>query len=171
MPFSFEHLSMSDVIHIQPKQFSDERGMFCELFKSSDFMQYGLPSFKQVNFSFSKKNVLRGLHYQVSPSDQGKLVSVVKGVIYDVAVDIRKESAHYGQWLSVELSSEKKNMLYIPEGFAHGFCVLSEEAEVIYYCSKEYDPSCEKGIIWNDPNLKISWPISDPLVSDKDAKY
>lgn len=172
MPFTFEPLVIPDVVHVTPKTFADDRGVFVELFKASEFAAYGLHDlFVQVNHSASKKNVLRGLHYQKNPKAQGKLVSVTRGEIFDVAVDIRRGSPTFGTWVSATLSAEKKNMLLIPTGFAHGFCVTSEEAEVIYYCTSEYAPDHEAGIIWNDPTINISWPVAQPLLSKKDAAF
>jgi len=170
MPFKFTRMSIPDVFLIEPKVFSDKRGVFVELFKESEFKSNGVPStFVQVNQSRSQKNVLRGLHYQLNPKAQAKLVSVVYGDIFDVAVDIRIGSSSYGQWVGERLSSADKKMLFIPEGFAHGFCVLSEEAEIVYYCSNEYAPDLDRSILWNDPAISVSWPIKEPLISAKDA--
>ena len=171
MPFRFSKMRISDVVLIEPKIFSDSRGFFVELFKASDFQASGvMAAFVQVNHSRSQKNVLRGLHYQLNPKAQAKLVSVIRGEIFDVAVDIRSGSPTYGQWVADILSANNRKMFFIPEGFAHGFCVLSDEAEMLYYCSKEYAPEQERNILWNDPQIAISWPIKDPLLSPKDAK-
>lgn len=171
MPFEFKRLTIPDVILIQPRVFSDARGFFLELYKHSDFFKAGIKEdFVQDNFSRSTKGVLRGLHYQNNPNAQGKLVYCVKGEIFDVAVDIRKGSPNRGKWVSSILSEENRHLLYIPIGFAHGFCVLSEAAEVIYKCTKEYSPQDDSGIIWNDPDMNIKWPISDPLISKKDKE-
>ena len=124
----------------------------------------------QDNASFSTKGVLRGLHYQIKPKEQAKLVSVISGEIFDVAVDIRKDSTTYGKWVSQILSEKNHKMLYIPEGFAHGFCTLSDTANVLYKVTNEYSPENERGIIWNDPNISISWPIKNLVVSEKDKK-
>ncbi|MBI3255770.1 MAG: dTDP-4-dehydrorhamnose 3,5-epimerase [Candidatus Andersenbacteria bacterium] len=170
MPFTFEKLDIPEVLHITPLVFSDERGAFSELFKASEFSAHGIPDlFVQVNQSVSAKGVLRGLHYQKQPSAQGKLVSVAHGEIFDVAVDIRQGSPTYGKWIGQALSAKVKNMLYIPIGFAHGFYVLSESAELVYFCTNEYAKEQEAGIIWNDPAIGITWPGSEPLVSAKDA--
>jgi dTDP-4-dehydrorhamnose 3,5-epimerase len=170
MPFKFSRMSIPDVVLIEPQVFSDPRGFFVELFKASEFQANGVPTaFVQVNHSLSKKNVLRGLHYQLNPKAQAKLISVVRGEIFDVTVDIRRGSPTYGQWTADRLSGANKKMLFIPEGFAHGFCVLSDEAEVIYYSSREYAPQLERNILWNDPRIGIVWPVKGPLLSSKDA--
>ena len=169
MSFKFSKMSIPDVVLIEPRIFSDPRGFFLELFKASEFRANAVPStFVQINQSRSQKNVLRGLHYQLNPKAQTKLISVVHGEIFDVAVDIRRGSPTYGQWLGELLSGDNKRMLFIPEGFAHGFCVLSDEAEVIYYCSKEYAPELERTILWNDPVIAVAWPVKEPLLSPKD---
>jgi dTDP-4-dehydrorhamnose 3,5-epimerase len=169
MSFKFSKLSIPEVVLIEPKIFSDSRGFFVELFKASEFQSNGIRAkFVQVNHSRSQKNVLRGLHYQLNPKAQAKLISVVYGEIFDVAVDIRRESPTYGQWVGESLSDTNKKLLYIPEGFAHGFCVLSDEAQIIYYCSEEYAPQMERNILWNDPEIGVSWPIHEPVLSSKD---
>jgi len=169
MPFKFKKLKIPDVILIEPIVFADERGFFIETFKASDFKANNIfYNFVQDNHSKSQKGVLRGLHYQLKPMEQGKLVRCIKGKIWDVAVDIRKGSPWYGKWVGVELSEENKLMLWIPPGFAHGFVAL-EDAEVIYKCTKEYAPEYDRGIIWNDPELAIHWPIKNPILSLKDA--
>ena len=171
MTFTFQRLTISDVILIKTGSFEDKRGFFFEIFKESDFIKNGIDTkFVQDNFSHSIKGVLRGLHYQTAPKAQAKLVSVLRGEIYDVAVDIRKDSPTYGKWVGEILSENNHNLLYIPEGFAHGFCVLSKEADVLYKVNKEYSPEHEKGILWNDPELNISWPINNPIVNEKDSK-
>ena len=171
MPFKFSRMRIPEVVLIEPGIFSDSRGFFVELFKASDFQANGVPTaFVQVNHSRSRKNVVRGLHYQMNPKAQAKLISVVCGEIFDVAVDIRRGSSLYGQWVAQRLSETDKKMLFVPEGFAHGFCVLSDEAQVIYYCSKEYAPDLERTILWNDPTIAIPWPVKEPLVSLKDSQ-
>jgi dTDP-4-dehydrorhamnose 3,5-epimerase len=153
---------------IVPRVFEDERGFFLETFNAGVFEEHGLPSnFMQDNHSRSTRGVLRGLHYQF-PTWQGKLVRVVSGEIFDVAVDIRPESPTYAQWYGVTLSSENKHQLYIPPGYAHGFCVLSETVDVTYKCTALYNPSEDAGIRWDDPEIGIDWPISTPVVSEKD---
>ena len=171
MSFTFKRLEISDVILIEPQSFSDDRGFFLESFKESEFISNGInKKLVQDNISHSTRGVLRGLHFQKNPKPQAKLVTVIKGKIFDVAVDIRKNSPTYGKWVSQILSEEEHNLLYVPEGFAHGFCVLSEEADVYYKVSNEYSSEHEDGIVWNDPNLNISWPLTDVIVSDKDKQ-
>jgi len=171
MPFSFKRLAIPDVVLIEPRVFPDERGFFMETYKYSDFAAFGIKEqFVQDNHSRSKRGVLRGLHYQKPPKAQGKLVRVVVGEIFDVAVDIRKGSPWYGKWVGASLSAENKLMLYIPPGFAHGFCVLSEVAEVVYKATEEYSPEHDAGILWSDPEIGIQWPVKDPIVSLKDSR-
>ena len=158
------------LLTIEPKIFADPRGMFYEVYSENKYEEYGIPCFVQDNHSVSKKGVLRGLHYQVNPG-QGKLVRVTRGEVFDVAVDIRKHSPTYGKWWGLSLSETNNFQLYIPIGFAHGFCVLSESAEVLYKCSDYYSPENERGILWNDPDLAIDWPVKDPILSEKDAVY
>jgi len=171
MAFKATQLDIPDVIMIQTDVHKDNRGAFAEGFKTSAFKGLGIDvDITQIDLTFNTKNVLRGLHYQMNPKAQGKIVLVVEGEIYDVAVDIRKESPTYGNWVSATLTSEKLNMLYIPVGFAHGFCVLSESAKVLYYCMGEYAPKYARAIHWSDPELNIDWPIKDPVLSDKDKQ-
>ena len=171
MPFSFEALKLPGVIKVKLRSFPDDRGFFMETYKKSEFEQNGIPfDFVQDNYSHSsQRGVLRGLHYQMDPKAQGKLVSAVRGVIFDVAVDIRRGSPTYGEWIGVELSDENHRMLYVPAGFAHGFVVLSSEADVMYRVTEEYAPEVDRGILWNDPELGITWPIDEPALSPKDA--
>lgn len=171
MPFSFKKLEIQDVILIETAEFKDERGFFMETYKKSEFSKDNIADFLQENHSYSKKNVLRGLHYQKEPKSQGKLVRCVKGEIFDVAVDIREDSPTFRKWIKVILSEKNKLQIFIPPGFAHGFCVLSDEAEVIYKCTSEYSKEHEGGIMWNDPKIGIKWPISNPILSDKDKEY
>ncbi len=170
MPFEFERQKIEDVILVKPKVFGDNRGFFMEAYKKSEFFENGITiEFNQDNHSKSTKGVLRGLHYQKSPYAQAKLVRCSKGRIYDVAVDIRPESKTFGQYVKVELSEENKHMLFIPEGFAHGFVVLSEEAELLYKASGEYAPQADRGIRWNDETIGINWEIDfEPILSEKD---
>ena len=171
MPFTFKRLSIPDVILVEPQSFSDDRGFFFESFKESDFFLNGIDKkFVQDNFSHSVNGVIRGLHFQKAPKAQAKLVTVLKGKIFDVAVDIRKNSPTYGKWVSEILSGDTHNLLYVPEGFAHGFCVISDEADVLYKVSNEYSQEHERSIIWNDPKLDIQWPIKKPIISNKDNK-
>ena len=158
------------LLTIKPKIFADPRGMFYEVYSENRYEEHGIPCFVQDNHSISKKGVVRGLHYQVNPG-QSKLVRVTRGEIFDVAVDIRKQSPTYGKWWGLSLSETNNFQLYIPIGFAHGFCVLSESAEVLYKCSDYYSPENERGILWNDPDLAIDWPVKDPILSEKDAVY
>lgn len=171
MPFSFSRLSIPEVIVVDKTFFSDERGFFLENFKESDFVSNGINTkFVQDNISHSIKGVLRGLHYQKQPKAQGKLVTAIKGEIFDVAVDIRKNSPTFGKWVAEILSDKNHKSLYVPEGFAHGFCVMSNEAEVFYKVNNEYSSENERGIIWNDPQLNINWPTKQPIVSSKDLE-
>jgi len=163
-------MEIPDVILIEPRTFHDPRGFFMEVYKHSDFTAQAIPDqFVQVNFSRSRRGALRGLHYQSPPQAQGKLVMALRGEVFDVVVDIRQGSPTYGQWVSTILSGENRRMLYVPVGFAHGFCVLSEEADFIYQVTAEYAPHLEAGIVWNDPTIAVEWPIAEPLLSDKDA--
>ena len=171
MPFTFTSLSIPGVTLVEPKTFFDERGYFFESFKSSDFQKAGLPTlFVQDNFSFSKKGVIRGLHYQQSPKAQGKLISVIKGRAWDVAVDIRQDSETFLKWVALELDDQNHAMLYIPPGFAHGFLALSDEVLLLYKCTNEYDPQADRGIRWDDPDIVIQWPIKKPILSVKDRQ-
>ena len=170
-PIPVARMNIPEVILVEAKSFSDDRGFFAETYKKSEFIKHGIDyDFVQDNHSRSKRGVLRGLHYQKSPVAQAKLVSVARGEIFDVAVDIRKRSPTYGRWVSAVLSDQNHRFLSVPEGFAHGFQVLSEEADVIYKVTAEYSPEHERGIIWNDPTLAIDWPIKDPLLSPRDAR-
>lgn len=171
MPFSFISLEIPGLILVEPKVFADDRGFFTETYKASDFAAHGIPGpFVQENYSHSVQGVLRGLHFQKAPAAQGKLVSVICGEIFDVAVDIRQGSPTYGRWAGVTLSAANHRLLYIPAGFAHGFCVLSAEADVVYRVTVEYAPQHDRGIRWDDPALGIAWPVNAPLLSLKDAR-
>jgi dTDP-4-dehydrorhamnose 3,5-epimerase len=171
MAFRFSRLRIPDVILIETKNIKDGRGFFKETYKHSEFSANGIPaSFVQDNLSHSVRSVIRGLHYQKHPKAQGKLVAVSAGEIFDVAVDIRKGSPTYGQWISQVLSAENGCLLYVPPGFAHGFCALSDAADVLYKVTCEYSPELDRGIIWNDPVVGIEWPISEPSLSPKDAR-
>jgi len=172
VPFEFKRLEIPDVILIKPKIFEDERGFFMETYKKEDFEKVGIKGeFIQDNHSKSKYGVLRGLHFQREPYAQAKIVRCIRGVIYDVAVDLRKDSPTFGKWVGVILSEHNKWQLYIPRGFAHGFVVLSDVAEVVYKVDNVYAPEYEGGIIWNDPDISIEWPIDDPIISEKDMKW
>lgn len=172
MPFDFQKTELDGVLLILPRIFPDERGEFAELYQHSSFAAAGINAeFVQVNYSRSKMHVIRALHYQIPPKAQGKLIQVFHGSVFDIAVDIRKDSPTFGKWVGVTLTAKEKNMLYIPQGFAHGFCALEEDTELVYYCTDEYSPEHERGIVWNDAAIGIQWPISNPIVSDKDAKF
>lgn len=169
MAFSFEKTVIDDIIIIEPEIFTDERGFFLELYKTSIFREFGINEyFAQDNHSLSSKGVLRGLHYQLPPRAQAKLVYVLSGTVWDVAVDIRSDSPTFKQWVAVELSGENKKIIYIPEGFAHGFLALSDIAHVMYKCTNEYSPEHDCGIRWDDAEIGIAWPVTRPLLSDKD---
>jgi dTDP-4-dehydrorhamnose 3,5-epimerase len=165
-------LAISDVILLEPRVFGDDRGFFFESYNHTAFQQAtGLEvSFVQDNHSRSARNVLRGMHYQLAPKAQGKLVRAVVGEVFDVAVDIRPESPTFGQWVGEVLSADNKRQLWIPPGFAHGFLVLSDIAEFLYKTTEYYAPECEGSFLWNDPAVGIAWPlIGDPVLSTKDA--
>jgi dTDP-4-dehydrorhamnose 3,5-epimerase len=158
------------VLILEPRVFGDERGFFMEMFHAKRYADAGIPGpFVQDNYSRSAKGTLRGLHFQ-EPQAQGKLVQVLAGAVYDVAVDVRRGSPTFGRWVAVELSTDNRRQLWIPPGFAHGFCVLSESADFHYKCTTLYAPEAEHGVLWNDPDLGIPWPLSEPLLSAKDAK-
>lgn len=161
--------SLPEVLLLQPTIYTDNRGAFYELHHGKKFSELGiLSNFVQDNVSFSKKNVLRGLHYQLH-HPQDKLVHVIRGTAWDVVVDIRKGSPNFGKWVSCILSEENHSQIFIPKGFAHGFCALSDTVDFLYKCSDYYDSTSEYGIAWNDPLLNISWPIDNPILSEKDA--
>lgn len=159
-----------EIVIFEPKLYGDERGFFFESYNQKIFDEVvgQHVSFVQDNHSKSSKNVLRGLHYQLPPYDQGKLVRCIAGSVLDVAVDIRKESQNYGKWVSVLLSSENKRQLWIPKGFAHGFLSLEDNTEFLYKTTNFYNPESERAYIWNDPTLNIDWRITNPIVSEKD---
>ena len=163
--------SLPGVVVIEPRVFADERGFFLELFNDERFTSQGLPLlFRQDNHSRSVRGVLRGLHYQLE-RPQGKLVSVVHGEIYDVAVDVRVGSPSFGKWSGVTLHADTPRSVWIPPGFAHGFCVLSQSADVVYKCTELYHPEDERGVLWSDPGIAIDWPVAQPLVSDRDRRH
>ncbi|MFH1618532.1 MAG: dTDP-4-dehydrorhamnose 3,5-epimerase [bacterium] len=170
MAFEFKQLALPEIILVTPRFLRDARGFFAETYRHSDFCAAGIKEvFLQDNLSSSVKGVIRGLHYQNPPKAQAKLVRCVRGTVFDVAVDIRKGSPHYGRWAGEILDAENGSMLYIPAGFAHGFTALSETADVAYKVSAEYSPQHERGIRWNDSDISISWPVSSPIVSIRDA--
>lgn len=155
---------------IEPKVFNDQRGCFYEVYQQQRYAEMGIPAFVQDNVSHSGRHVLRGLHYQL-PHSQGKLVYVTRGTVWDVVVDIRKSSPTFSRWFSIELSEKNHTQFYIPPGFAHGFCVLSEAADFHYKCTDYYQPGTEHGILWNDKQLNIPWPVQHPVLSPKDELY
>lgn len=171
MPFTFKRLEIPDIMLVEAQAFPDERGFFMESFKESIFTANDINTkFVQDNFSHSSKGVLRGLHYQKNPKAQAKLVMVTRGEIFDVAVDMRKGSITYGKWVGEILSEQNHKLLYVPKGFAHGFCVLSDKADVLYKVNSEYSKEHESGILWNDPDLDIKWPIGKPIMIQKDLQ-
>jgi dTDP-4-dehydrorhamnose 3,5-epimerase len=162
---------LPEVLVIEPRVFGDDRGFFLEMFNDERFASHGLPAvFRQDNRSRSACGVLRGLHYQLE-FPQGKLVTAVHGEIYDVAVDIRVGSPTFGRYAAVTLCADTPRFLWVPPGFAHGFCVMSESADVVYKCTELYRPEDERGVLWSDPGIGIEWPVSDPLLSDRDRQY
>ena len=166
-----ENTNIDGVIVIKPQKFEDERGFFTELYNQRQYLSNNIPEESvQFNFSHSKQNVLRGLHFQMQ-KPQGKIVQVLNGTIFDVGVDIRRNSSTFGKYFSMELNHIDCFQVYFPPGIAHGFCVLTDSANVIYQCTDYYYPDDENGIIWNDPDLKIDWPIDNPIVSSKDQAF
>jgi dTDP-4-dehydrorhamnose 3,5-epimerase len=161
---------LNGLVVVEPEVFEDERGFFMEVFRTDQFAALGLPSeFAQDNHSRSQKGVLRGLHFQWQPP-MGKLMRVTLGSAYLAAVDIRKGSPTLGQWFGIEVSAQNKKQVYAPAGFARGFCVLSDVAEIQYKCTGIYNSKAEAGILWNDPQIGISWPIANPILSEKDSR-
>jgi dTDP-4-dehydrorhamnose 3,5-epimerase len=166
-----ETTGLPGVLILRPRVFEDARGFFLESYNQETLRSHGIDTlFVQDNHSNSARDTLRGLHFQLPPADQVKLVRVVRGTIWDVAVDIRTGSPTFGRWVGVELSAENFRQLYIPSGFAHGFSVLTEEAEVLYKASHVYSPAHERGIIWNEADLQIAWPVAAPLLSERDSR-
>ncbi|GLI09891.1 dTDP-4-dehydrorhamnose 3,5-epimerase [Paenibacillus tyrfis] len=164
---------LEGVVIVEPAVFGDNRGFFMESYNGEKFKKFGIDhQFVQDNHSLSvESGVLRGLHYQLNPKAQTKLVRVAAGAIYDVAVDIRKDSPTFGQWVGVILSAANKRQLLVPKGFAHGFCTLVPNTEVLYKVDELYSPEHDRGIAWNDPALGIDWPTANPILSDKDGKH
>jgi dTDP-4-dehydrorhamnose 3,5-epimerase len=164
--------TLPEVLVIEPRVHHDPRGFFVESYHAPRYREAGIDvTFVQDNQSRSVKGTLRGLHWQVEPHAQAKLVRVVDGAILDVAVDVREDSPTFGRWAAVTLSSENFRQLFVPVGFAHGFLVLSERADIEYKCSDVYDPAAERGLMWNDPALGIAWPIDDPILSERDRTH
>lgn len=169
MVFKFTPLAIPEVVLIQPRVFTDNRGFFVETYKESEYLEGGLGvRFVQDNHSRSVRRVLRGLHFQRPPKALAKLVRAIRSEIYVVAVDVRVGSPTFGKWVGQVLSEDNHRIMYIPEGFAHGFVTLSEYADVWYKMTNEYSPEHDTGIRWNDPNVAIAWPIKDPILSEKD---
>ena len=171
MEFEFQKGKLDGIVFIKKKYFPDNRGSLTKEYEITPFFQFIKDSFKEEYISVSEKYVLRGLHFQKSPNPQGKLISVIKGEIFDVAVDIRKQSKDYLKHITKYLSAESQESIWIPPGFAHGFLSLTAESVVINRCTNEFDPSLEGGIRWDDPTLNISWPIKTPLLSEKDKNW
>ncbi|HXF03984.1 MAG TPA: dTDP-4-dehydrorhamnose 3,5-epimerase [Blastocatellia bacterium] len=171
MSVTVKGTSLPGVIVIEPRVYHDHRGFFLETYHLQKYTAAGITSvFVQDNLSHSRAQTVRGLHYQLR-RPQAKLITVLQGEIFDVAVDIRRGSPTFGRWVGVRLSAATRQQIFIPEGFAHGFCVLSETADVLYKCSDFYDPTDEYGILWSDPTLAIEWPVTTPILSAKDSKY
>jgi dTDP-4-dehydrorhamnose 3,5-epimerase len=169
MPFTFEPLEISEVILVHATRHRDARGFFQESYRASAFAEAGIrATFVQDNLARSTQGVLRGLHYQLPPAAQGKLVGVVRGSVFDVAVDLRVGARSYGRWVGRTLDAERGELLWIPPGFAHGYLVLSDVAEVAYKVTAEYAAPLDRGVLWNDPAIGIDWPVRDPVVSAKD---
>jgi dTDP-4-dehydrorhamnose 3,5-epimerase len=158
---------------IEPEKLEDERGFFARTFCSREFEERGLKTqFVQSSISFSpKKGTLRGLHFQIAPHEEAKLVYCTRGVVYDVLIDLRRKSPSFGQWMAVQLTAESRRMLYVPEGVAHGFQTLVEGAEVFYQISEYYDPNCSRGVRWNDPAFGVLWPLENPILSQRDRNH
>jgi len=172
MKFVFTKTKIPGLVIVEPEVGSDERGSYSESYKASEFLKAGIKDvFVQENRSISRRGVLRGLHYQRAPRAQAKLVRCMRGRVFDAVVDLRPRSKTYGKSFAIELSGENGLMLYIPAGFAHGFCAITDGVEVLYKCSGEYAPGHEGGVIWNDPKLKIKWPVKNPIISEKDLVW
>ena len=171
MGFRFTQTKIADVVLVEPDTYGDDRGFFRETYKRSAFLEGGLDrEFVQANFSRSAAGVIRGLHYQREPAAVGKLVGVARGRILDVAADIRAGSPTFGTWVGEELSAEDGRMLFVPEGFAHGFCALADDTLVTYLMTGEYSPEHDAGVRWDDPDLAVQWPVPDPILSAKDRE-
>ncbi len=169
----FKETNLKGAFIIEPEMMSDERGFFARTWCARDFEAQGLtPNLVQCNISFNKqKGTLRGMHYQVVPHEEAKVVRCTMGTIYDVIVDLRPNSPTYKRWTSVDMSAKNRRMLYIPEGFAHGFLTMEDDTEVFYQMSEFYAPECARGLRWNDPAFKIPWPLGVTVISEKDARY
>jgi dTDP-4-dehydrorhamnose 3,5-epimerase len=162
---------LDGVLVIEPKVWEDHRGFFFESYNLKSFAEAGIaPAFVQDNHSKSCRHALRGLHFQVPPHAQAKLLRVVAGEVFDVAVDLRRGSPTFGRWTGVTVSAANRRLVFVPVGFAHGFCVLSETAEVLYKCSDFYAPACERTVLWNDPQIGVEWPVTEPVLSSRDSQ-
>ena len=171
MSIEYTKTDLPGVLLIEPRVFQDSRGFFMETFHQKKYAEAGIDhAFIQDNYSHSTRGTLRGLHYQLE-HPQAKLVYVIKGEIYDIAVDIRRGSPGFGKWTGQYLSCKNKQQIFIPEGFAHGFCVISETADVLYKATDLYNPDDEYGVLWSDPTIGIDWPVEVPIVSDKDKQF
>ncbi len=172
MPFEFRRLEIPDALLIKPKVFEDDRGFFLETYRKDDMEKAGVDAeFVQDNHSRSLRGVLRGLHFQKEPYAQAKIVRCTRGTIYDVLVDLRRRSPSFSRYLGIVLSEESRDMIYVPRGCAHGFLVLSDLAEVVYKVDNVYAPECEGGLVWNDPEVSVSWPLQDPVISERDRLW
>lgn len=172
MAFDVETLEIPGLMILRPTIWNDDRGLFHEIYKRSDMETLSIPQpFIQANFSISRKGVIRGLHYQKKPCAQGKLLWVVQGTIFDVAVDIRRGSPFFGKWHGIRLSESDRCLFWVPEGFAHGFMSLSDNSNVFYANTAEYSPDHERGICWNDPDIAIEWPLPDAVLNARDASF
>lgn len=169
----FKETNLNGAFIIEPEIIADERGFFARTWCAREFEAHGLtPNLVQCNISFNKqKGTLRGLHYQVMPHEEAKVVRCTMGTIYDVIVDLRPNSLTYKRWVSVDMGAENRRMLYIPEGFAHGFLTMEDDTEVFYQMSEFYAPECARGVRWNDPAFNITWPLGVTVISEKDAQY
>jgi dTDP-4-dehydrorhamnose 3,5-epimerase len=171
MHFEFHPLEIPDVVLVRPTRHVDERGFFQESYRESAFAEAGIGArFVQDNLARSSRGVLRGLHYQIPPTPQGKLVGVMSGRIFDVAVDLRVDGPTYGKWVAHEIDAGTGEMLWVPPGFAHGYAVLSDVADVHYKVTEEYRPELDRGVLWDDPAIGVEWPLEEPIVSDKDRR-
>ncbi|MBW3535208.1 MAG: dTDP-4-dehydrorhamnose 3,5-epimerase [Gemmatimonadetes bacterium] len=171
MPFRFQELDLPGLVLVEETRHGDDRGFFAETYRRSAFAEAGITeAFVQDNHARSSRGVLRGLHYQLPPRAQGKLVRVVRGEVFDVAVDLRRDSPTYGRWAGVGLSGDDGRALWVPPGFAHGYAVLSEQADLLYKVTAEYAPDLERGVRWDDPDVGVAWPLAEPLLSRKDLE-
>ena len=172
MPLVFTPAALAGVMIIEPKVFADDRGYLMETYKTSEFIAAGIDAdFVQENHSRSQQGTLRGLHFQRPPKAQGKLIRVIDGSVFDVVADIRRDSPTFGKWVGVTLSAENRRLLFVPAGYAHGFCVTSAEAQVVYKMTAEYAPELEDGVRWDDPLLAITWPVTSPQLSVRDMRW